>query len=318
MEIRQQEPAELSDERLLQALAMGALWAMEPLYDRYSKLLYSLAYHMVGQHQHCEELVQEAFLAVWQRASSYSPHLGSVRTWLISLLRHRAIDDLRRVERRSRFQEVPWEMVQLEEEVASSDMWEEVWGSMRQTLVRVALGHLPSEQRLVITLAYFEGWTHTQIAQRCNLPLGTVKARIRLGLGNLQQVLEHQGGIELSDLGRVRTASTKPRHAVAAVVVQATHSGCATGYELCRDGTRRCFGYTEWEPLVEQVEMFEFRGHAGSFLARKDKQLNGSACWYALSRGSTRRKVPLGRAAELTLPRLEAVADQFRTRERNS
>lgn len=317
MEIRQpQEPTELSDERLLQALATGALWAMEPLYHRYSKLLYTLAYRMVGHHQHCEELVQEAFLAVWQRASSYSPHLGPVRAWLISLLRHRAIDDLRRRDRHSRFQEVSWETVWPEEDVASSDVWEDVWRSVQGALVREALRHLSREQRLVITLAYFEGWTHAQIAQHCQLPLGTVKARIRLGLGNLKQVLEHQGGIELSDFGTVSTARTKPRR-VEAVVVQATQSGCAAGYELCRDGARRCFGYTEWEPLVKQIDGFEFRGHTDSFFARKDKRLHSSACWYTLNRGSTGRKVPLGRAAELTLPRLEAIADQL-ARERDT
>src|SRR5207253_8321312 len=94
----QNEP---SDEALLNAIAGGAVWAMEPLYQRYSRILYSLAYRMVADHQVAEDLLQDAFLSVWRRATSYSPQSGAVRSWLVSIVHHRTIDYLRAVRRRS-------------------------------------------------------------------------------------------------------------------------------------------------------------------------------------------------------------------------
>lgn len=304
-------PGEPSDESLLQALAHGAVWAMEAFYRRYSSLLYSMAYRMVDDHQVAEEVVQDAFFAVWQHATSYSPQVGSVRVWLISLLRHRSIDYLRGVRRRSCWKEIPWEAVEGEEDVALPDVWEETWDSLLRVQVREALLHLPSEQRLVITLAYFRGWTHTEIAQRYQLPLGTVKARMRLGLLHLKQELE-QGGIdEKSSSSNPNRGQVKPKQA-ATVVVQVVQSGCAAGYELYRDGSCRCFGYTEWEPLLEQIEAFEFNGPAGGFTARKERRAHGRAYWYALTWGSSgRRKTYLGRSTELTLARLEAIASKL-------
>src|SRR5215470_15428197 len=96
---------EPSDEALLNAIADGSVWAMETLYQRYSRILYSLAYRMVADHQVAEDLLQDAFLAIWRRSTSYSPQTGAARSWLISILHHRAIDHLRRVRRRSTLQE---------------------------------------------------------------------------------------------------------------------------------------------------------------------------------------------------------------------
>ncbi len=92
---------EPSDEALLDAIAGGATWAMESLYQRYSRMLYSLAYRMVADHQVAEDLLQDAFMAVWKRSTSFSPQAGGARNWLISILHHRAIDYLRKVRRRS-------------------------------------------------------------------------------------------------------------------------------------------------------------------------------------------------------------------------
>src|SRR5207245_6864916 len=92
---------ELSDEALLNEIAGGAVWAMDSLYERYSRMLYSLAYRMVADHQVAEDLLQDAFLAVWRRAISYSPQTGAARSWLISILHHRTIDYLRKVRRQS-------------------------------------------------------------------------------------------------------------------------------------------------------------------------------------------------------------------------
>src|SRR5579872_6590719 len=124
---------ELSDEALISAIAGGNVWAMEPLYQRYSRILYSLAYRMVADHQIAEDLIQEAFLSVWRRATSYSPQSGAVRSWLVSIVHHRTIDYLRAVRRRSTMQEAPLEEIELDETVAVSDVWEEAWRSLQST-----------------------------------------------------------------------------------------------------------------------------------------------------------------------------------------
>ncbi len=186
-------PNELTDEALLNAIAGGAVWAMESLYERYSRILYSLAYRMVADHQVAEDLLQDAFLSVWRRATSYSPQMGAARSWLISILHHRTIDYLRRARRRSTIQEVLLEDTELDESTASPDVWDEAWRSVKSSHVRAALMKIPTEQRLVIELAYFQGWTHTEIAEGTQIPLGTVKARMRLGLSHLKQVLIRMG-----------------------------------------------------------------------------------------------------------------------------
>lgn len=186
-------PNELSDEALISAIAGGAVWAMEPLYQRYSRILYSLAYRMVADHQIAEDLLQDAFLAVWRRATSYSPQSGAVRSWLVSIVHHRTIDYLRGVRRRAILKEATWEEVELDERAAFPDVWDEAWRSVQSSQVRAALMNIPTEQRMVIELAYFQGWTHTEISQGCQIPLGTVKARMRLGLQHLKKALEKMG-----------------------------------------------------------------------------------------------------------------------------
>ncbi len=188
---------ELSDEALINALAEGAEWAMEPLYERYNRVLYSLAYRMVADHQVAEDLLQDAFLSVWRRASSYSPQSGSVRSWLISIVHHRTIDYLRAVRRRAGLKEVTWEEVELDERTAFPDVWEEALRSVQSAQLRAALLNIPSEQRMVIELAYFQGWTHSEIAAGCEIPLGTVKARMRLGLSHLRVLLAQMGVDEI-------------------------------------------------------------------------------------------------------------------------
>jgi RNA polymerase sigma factor (sigma-70 family) len=188
---------DFSDEALLNALAGGAVWAMEPLYRRYSHILYSLAYRMVADPQVAEDLIQDAFLSVWKRATSYSPQAGAVRSWLISILHHRTIDYLRTVRRHASLKETTWEEVEQDESTAVPDVWDEAWRSVQSSQVRAALMKLPTEQRMVIELAYFQGWTHTEIAAGCQIPLGTVKARMRLGLTRLKHILEQMGVSEL-------------------------------------------------------------------------------------------------------------------------
>ncbi len=188
---------ELSDEALINAIAGGAVWAMEPLYQRYNRILYSLAYRTVADHQVAEDLLQDAFLSVWRRATSYSPQSGAVRSWLVSIVHHRTIDYLRAVRRRSILKEATWEEVEQDERTAFPDVWDEAWRSVQSAQVRAALMNIPIEQRMVIELAYFQGWTHSEIAEGCKIPLGTVKARMRLGLMHLKGILQQMGVDEI-------------------------------------------------------------------------------------------------------------------------
>ena len=186
-------PDELSDEALLTAIAGGAVWAMESLYDRYNRILYSLAYRIVADQQIAEDLLQDAFLSIWKRSSTFSPQSGAARNWLISIVHHRAIDYLRRVRRRSVLQEAPLAEIDIDELTAFPDVWDEAWRSVQSSQIRAALMKIPTEQRLVIELAYFQGWSHTEIAQGTETPLGTVKARMRLGLQHLKRALFEAG-----------------------------------------------------------------------------------------------------------------------------
>jgi RNA polymerase sigma-70 factor (ECF subfamily) len=184
---------ELSDEALIKAIAEGAVLAIEPLYQRYSRILYSLVYRMVADHQVAEDLLQDAFLSIWRHATSYSPQSGAARSWLVSIVHHRTIDYLRSVRRRSVMKETTWEEAELDEHVSFPDVWDEAWRNVKSSQVRAALMKIPTDQRLVIELAYFQGWTHTEIAEGTQIPLGTVKARMRLGLIRLKRELTQLG-----------------------------------------------------------------------------------------------------------------------------
>ena len=186
-------PNQLSDEALLNAIAGGAVWAMESLYQRYSRSLYSLVYRMVANQQVAEDLLQDTFLAVWRRATTYSPQRSTVRNWLFSITHHRTVDYLRRVRCQSTIQEVLLEEITFHESISSPDTWDEAWRSMKSSHVQAALMKIPTEQRLVIELAYFQGWTHTEIAEGMQIPLGTVKGRMRLGLTHLKRILVEMG-----------------------------------------------------------------------------------------------------------------------------
>ena len=163
---------------------------MAILYQRYSSLLYAFAYRIVVDHQVAEDLLQESFLAVWQRASSYSPQLGAVYTWLAAITHHRAIDYVR--SRRS-YVVFTLSEVKTTSNTPSPDAWDGVWRSVQAAQEREAMEMLPAEQRQVIELAYFQGWTHAEIAAGYQLLLGTVKGRLRPGLIRMKHILAQIG-----------------------------------------------------------------------------------------------------------------------------
>jgi RNA polymerase sigma-70 factor (ECF subfamily) len=192
-----QQGDEITDEMLIHEIAKGKTWAMEPMYDRYSRVLYTITYRMVADHQIAEDLLQEVFIAVFRRADSYSVAMGSVRSWLFSIAHNRAIDYLRAVKRRSTLKQAEWEEVDRDETTAQPDAWEGAWNSIQAQYIQSALNTLPPEQSLVIKLAYFHGWTHAEIAEKYGIPLGTVKARMRLGIKHLRDKLAQKGITEL-------------------------------------------------------------------------------------------------------------------------
>jgi RNA polymerase sigma-70 factor (ECF subfamily) len=166
----------------------GDVRAFELIFDRHASAALSLAQRICHRRPAAEDVVQEAFMALWRHGARYQRARGSVRSWLLSVVHNRAIDAVRRAlvtERRS------VDDAELAERVPSSALTEqEVLRRDDAARVRGALGALPPEQRRVIELAYFGGLTHYQIAEALELPAGTVKGRLRLGLQKMRVVLE--------------------------------------------------------------------------------------------------------------------------------
>jgi RNA polymerase sigma-70 factor (ECF subfamily) len=183
----------LADEDLMQLVRRGDARAFEVIYERHSQAAFSLAYRMAGSRGVAEDVVQDAFLNIWRSGARYERTRGSVRTWVLGIVHHRAIDALRRSfvhERRRASDEGIDERLETGER---TDV--EVARREESQTVRAALDHLPSEQSQVIELAYFGGFTHTEIATMLDTPVGTVKGRMRLGLEKMRHAL---GGGQVS------------------------------------------------------------------------------------------------------------------------
>ncbi|MGI8805845.1 MAG: RNA polymerase sigma factor, partial [Thermoleophilaceae bacterium] len=177
----------LADEEIMQLVQDGDPRAFEIVYDRHGGPAFSLAYRMVGNRVVAEDITQEAFLSIWRSRSRYQRERGSVRTWVLGIVHHRTIDALRRnlVHERRR---ASAEGLEEREEAAELTEVEVVRRDEART-VRSALDGLPGEQCRVIELAYFGGFTHMQIASMLDMPVGTVKGRMRLGLEKLRRTM---------------------------------------------------------------------------------------------------------------------------------
>ncbi len=170
----------------------GEARAFEVIFDRHSGAAFSLAYRMCGRRAMAEDVTQEAFMALWRSGARYDRRRGSVRNWILGVVHNRAIDAFRRgVVRESR--NIPDDG--LAEQLPAADHTEtEVTRRDEASRVRGALGGLPVEQRQVIELAYFGGFTHAEISDMLSLPAGTVKGRMRLGLTKMRIALGDPAG----------------------------------------------------------------------------------------------------------------------------
>lgn len=181
------EPTSQDDHDFVLRVAAGDVRAFEALYDRYSSQAFALAVRVTGRRDAAEEVTQDAFLGLWRTAPRYDPDRGSLRTWLLSMVRHRGIDWLRRAARHDRCVEIDQSLAgqldageRTEEQVADRD---------ECLRARQLLWRLPRAQRRVIELAYFKGLTQSEIATRAGIPLGTVKGRQRLALTKMHEAL---------------------------------------------------------------------------------------------------------------------------------
>jgi len=187
LRLRVASPADAADRAVLVRLADGELDALEELYDRYKTMAYSIAYRITNDTTMAEDVVQEAFLGAWRNAARYVEGRGSVKTWLLSIVHHRAIDAIRR---RRPTTELPDLELPPPAAFTLPDVWAEVASGLDADTVREAMGVLSDVQREAIELAYFGGLTQQEIADRTGTPLGTVKSRMRLGLLAMRRALE--------------------------------------------------------------------------------------------------------------------------------
>jgi RNA polymerase sigma-70 factor, ECF subfamily len=179
-------PADDADRDVIARVAAGEATALEELYDRYRTMAYSIALRVTGDAAAAEDVVQEAFVGAWRNAGRYLEGRGSVKTWLLSIVHHRAVDAVRR---RRATTELPDRDAPPPEALTLPDIWPEVAGRMLRLEILAALRTLSDVQREAIELAYFGGLTQQEIATRTETALGTVKSRMRLGLLALRREL---------------------------------------------------------------------------------------------------------------------------------
>jgi RNA polymerase sigma factor (sigma-70 family) len=190
---RSAAPAEDADQATLARVAGGQLDALEDLYDRYRTMAYSIALRITADAALAEDVVQDAFLGAWRNAGRYAEGRGSVKTWLLSIVHHRAVDAVRR---RRPTTELPDREAVPPAPLTLPDVWPEVAAGLDRDAVQEALRAIPEAQREAIELAYFGGLTQQEIAARTGTPLGTVKSRMRLGLLAMRRSLLGELAVE--------------------------------------------------------------------------------------------------------------------------
>jgi RNA polymerase sigma-70 factor (ECF subfamily) len=186
------ELAHLSDEALVALAARSEHSALAELYDRFGRPAYGLAFRVLRDEALAEDAVQDAFLAVWRTAARFVPERGKASTWILTVVHRRAVDLVRREERRRADT-----LEQAPEQEADTAVDEEAWLRLQRERVQAALTRLPDQQREAIELAYYGGFTQSELAERLGQPLGTIKSRMFMGLARLRELLG-EPGMEMS------------------------------------------------------------------------------------------------------------------------
>jgi RNA polymerase sigma-70 factor (ECF subfamily) len=179
--------AHLSDEALVALAARSEQSALAELYDRYGRTAYGLALRVLRDQALAEDAVQEAFLAVWRTASRFVPERGKASTWILTLVHRRAVDAVRREERRRA------DSLELAPEPAVDGVDEDAWLRLQRERVQAALRRLPDAQREALELAYYGGFSQSELAERLGQPLGTIKSRMFGGLSRMRELLGEPG-----------------------------------------------------------------------------------------------------------------------------
>jgi RNA polymerase sigma-70 factor (ECF subfamily) len=176
--------AHLSDEAVVALIARSDEVALAELYDRYGRPAYGLALRVLRDEALAEDAVQEAFLAIWRGAEKYLPERAKASTWIMTLVHRRAVDLVRREERR-RAEPLP----EVETDTGGPSAADTAWLRLERERVQSALSQLPDQQREAIELAYYGGFTQSELAERLGEPLGTIKSRMFAGLARLRELL---------------------------------------------------------------------------------------------------------------------------------
>jgi RNA polymerase sigma-70 factor (ECF subfamily) len=180
--------AHLSDEALVALAARSEQSALAELYDRYGRTAYGLAFRILRDQALAEDAVQEAFLTVWRTASRFVPERGKASTWILTLVHRRAVDVVRREQRRHA------DSLDRAPEPAVEGVEEDAWLRFQRERVQEALRNLPDAQREALELAYYGGFSQSELAERLGQPLGTIKSRMFTGLSRMRELLGEPGG----------------------------------------------------------------------------------------------------------------------------
>ena len=178
-----------TDDHLVRLTAQGDQEAFGVLYERYKVLVYSIAFNALGDRSSAENVALDAFTQLWQNAAGFNPGKASVKTWLMAIVRYRSIDTIRK-QRKESIRFIPsWDADALDSLPDPSDMEDEVQARDIRRQVKEAVAGLPDDQKQPLAMAYFRGYSHSQIAKILGLPIGTVKTRIRAAMRQLRETL---------------------------------------------------------------------------------------------------------------------------------
>jgi RNA polymerase sigma-70 factor (ECF subfamily) len=188
---------QFDDQTLIRLIAHSQESALSELYDRYSRLIFSMALNVVGDPEIAKEITQDIFIRIWEHADTYLAEKAKVVTWIASMTRYRSIDVVRRQQVRPEGHSVPWDTEPSVHETDPLNVEQEVEVSQKRQRVRQAISVLPEEQRQALAYAYFQGYTHREIAEALDEPLGTIKTRIRLAMQKMRQILDQDERSEI-------------------------------------------------------------------------------------------------------------------------